>query len=78
MMESTHYTVTSSVVDDSVTEEIKRKTFSKHCFVPHRHKVLMRGILDQFVRDSPVGLLPHTPRGDVVVYLDDFTFPDTL
>jgi hypothetical protein len=38
--------------DEGVTEEIKRQTFSKHCFVPHRNKVLMRGLLDQSVRDS--------------------------
>ncbi len=44
-------------VDEGVTEEIKRQTFSQHCFAPHRNKVLMRGLLDQSVRDSPVGLL---------------------
>jgi hypothetical protein len=48
------------------------------CFAPHRHKVLMKGILDQFVRDSPVGLFVCTRRGDVVVYLDNFTFPLAL
>ncbi len=62
-----------SLVDKGVTEEIKRQTFSKHFFVPHRHKVLMRGLLDQFVRDSPVGLLVYIRNGDVVVYLEHFT-----
>jgi hypothetical protein len=28
-----------SLVDEGVTEEIKRQTFSKDCFVPHRNKV---------------------------------------
>ncbi len=46
-----------SLADEGVTEEIKHHTFSKHCFAPRRNKVLMRGILDQSVRDSPVGLL---------------------
>ncbi len=40
----------------------------------HRFKDL-RGFLDQFVRDSPVGPLVWTRSGDVVVYLDNFTFP---
>ena len=62
------------LADEGVTEEIKRQTFSKHYFTPLRRKVLMRGILDQFVRDSPVGLFVCTRRGDVVVYLDNFTF----
>ena len=35
----------------------------------------MRGLLDQSVRDSPVGLISCTRRGDVVVYVDNFTFP---
>ncbi len=65
----------SRLPDEGVTEEIKRQTCSKHCFAPHRHKVLMRGILDQFVSYSPIGLLPWTRNGDVVVYLDNFTFP---
>jgi hypothetical protein len=30
------------LADEGVTEEIKRQTFSKHYFTPHRHKVLMR------------------------------------
>ncbi len=67
-----------SLADEWVTEEIKGQTFDKHCFAPRRHTVLMRGLLDQFVRDSPVGLLPCTRSGDVVVYLDNFTFPLTL
>ncbi len=60
------------LVDEGVTEEIKRQTFSKHYFSPHRHKVLMRALFDQFVRDSTVGLIACTRRGDVVVYLDNF------
>jgi hypothetical protein len=36
-----------SLADEGVTEEIKRQTFSNHCFTPHRNKVLMRGLLDQ-------------------------------
>ena len=36
-----------SLADEGVTEEIKRQTFAKHCFAPCRHKVLMRGLLDQ-------------------------------
>ena len=67
-----------SLPDEGVTEEIKRQTFSKHFFAPRRHKVLMRGILDQPVRDSPVGLLACTRSGDVVVYADNFTFPLVL
>ena len=46
-----------SLADEGVTEEIKRQTFSQHCFAPSRNKVLMRGLLHQSVRDSPVGLL---------------------
>ena len=49
-----------SLADEGVTEKIKRQTFSKHCFAPRRNKVLMRGLLDQSVRDSPVGLLACT------------------
>ena len=56
-----------NLVDEGVTEEIKRQTFSEDCFTPHLHKVLTRGLLDQFVRDSPVGLLTSTRSGDVVV-----------
>ncbi len=52
---------------------------SAHCTVTSitlRTRVsLKRGLLDQFVRDSPVGLLACTRTGDVVVYLDNFTFP---
>jgi hypothetical protein len=36
-----------SLADEGVTKEIKRQTFAKHCFVPHRHKVLMSELLDQ-------------------------------
>ena len=67
-----------SLADEGVTEEIKPQTVSKHCFVPHRHKVLMRGLLGQSVHDSPVGLFACTRSGDVVVYVDNFTFPLTL
>ncbi len=42
------------------------------------HKVLMRDLLDPFVRESPVDLLACTRSGDVVVYLDNFTFPLAL
>ena len=52
-----------SLADEGVTEEIKRQTFVKHCFAPHHHKVLMRGILDQYVRHCTVGLLPCTRSG---------------
>ncbi len=38
----------------------------------------MRGLLDQSVRDSPVGPLVCTRSGDVGVYLDNCTFPLTL
>ncbi len=31
-----------SLPDEGVTEEIKRQTFSQHCFAPRRNKVLMR------------------------------------
>ena len=67
-----------SLADEGVTEEIKRQTFAKHCFAQRRHKVLMSGLLDQSVRDSPVGLLACTRSGDVVVYVDNFTFPLAL
>ena len=67
-----------SLADEGVTEEIKRQTFSQHCFAPRRNKVLMRGLLDQYVRDSPVGLLACTCSGDVVVYFDKFTVPLAL
>ena len=62
-----------SLADEGVTEEIKRQTFSKLCF-----EVLKRGLLDQSVRDSPVGLLACTWSGDVVVYFDNFTVPLAL
>jgi hypothetical protein len=67
-----------SLADEGVTEEIKRQTFSKRCFAPRRNNVLMRGLLDQYVRDSPVGLLACTWSGDVVVYFDNFTVPLAL
>ena len=38
----------------------------------------MRGLLDQSVRDCPVGLLTGARNGDVGVYLDNFTFPLTV
>jgi hypothetical protein len=41
-----------------------------HCFTPHRHKVLMRWLLDQSVRDCTVGRIVYTRSGDVGVYLD--------
>ena len=67
-----------SLTDEWVTEEVKGQTFPKHCFAPRRNKVLMRGLLDQSVRDSPVGLLACTWSGDVVVYVDNFTVPLAL
>ncbi len=67
-----------SLTDEGVTEEIKRQTFSKHCFAPHHNKVLMTGLLDQSVRDSPVGPVGCTWSGDVVVYVENFTVPLSL
>ena len=58
-----------SLTDEGVTEEIKRQTFSKHCFVPLHNKVLMRGLLDQQVRHCVVGLLAYTRSGDVGSFL---------
>jgi hypothetical protein len=67
-----------SLADEGVTEEMKRQTFVMHFFTPRRHKVLMRGILDQQVRHCAVGLLACTRSGDVGVYLHNFTFPLTV
>ncbi len=47
--------------DEGFTEEIKRQTFSNHWYVPHRHKVLKRGLLDQSVRDFDNFTFPLTP-----------------
>ena len=46
-----------NLADEGVTAEIKRQTFDKLCFAPRRHKVLMRGLLEQSVRDCLVCLL---------------------
>ena len=80
MMESAHCVRSHqySLADEGVTEEIKRQTFSKHCFATRHNKVLMTGLLDQSVRDSPVGLLACTWSGDVVVYVENFTVPLSL
>jgi hypothetical protein len=66
------------LTDEGVTEKIKRQPFTKHCFAPCHHKVLMRGLLDQHVCHCTTGLLVCTRSGDVGVYLDNFTFPLTF